>query len=87
MRGVDDLEVAEGGGHACRVGIVGINDESVVGCDGELAAVVGWGIFGQCCADVVGRYAEECADAGCSKGVVKVVAAYEFGLHFVGQIR
>ena len=38
--GIDVGEVAQGGSHARRVGVVGINDESVVGCLLKLRAIV-----------------------------------------------
>ena len=81
--GIDVGEVAQGGSHARRVGVVGIDNEAV-GCSLlKLRAIVGRHIGAQSLDDVVGRHAEVESDAHGSEHVGYVILAYQVGLRGV----
>ena len=76
-------EVAQGSIHARGVGIVGIDDETVVGGDGELRTVVARYVARQGMVDLLLAYAEIQSDGCCRQHVVEVVASDKMCLHLM----
>ena len=69
--------------HAGRIGIVGIHNQIIVGCRGELRTVVVWNIFFQCFRNQFFRYMEETSDSDGGKGIFKIVRAYQMSAYRV----
>ena len=53
MVGLNKTEVVQCGFHAGWVGVIGVHHQFIVFCDGQLTAVVRWGIFSQRVTDVI----------------------------------
>ena len=76
-------EVVQRRRHRCRVGVVCVNNQAVVGGYSQLRAVVRRYVALQCVADVVVAYPEVCSDGSRSQHVADVVVSYEMRLHAV----
>ena len=78
-----ELEVVECCSHARRVGIVGIDDEVVVGCLLQLRTVVGGGIVAQSLVDLGLAHTEVESDGDGCQHVEDIVTADELRLYLL----
>ena len=80
-------EVLEGSHHTRRIGIVGIDHQTVVGCLDKHRAVVGGHVVLQSLTNLFAVNIEIDAYGNGSQQVVDIVGANEVGLHFVPFLR
>ena len=75
--GLHGLKVVEGCRHTGGVGVIGINDKTVVRRNHQLRAVVAGHVGFERVAHLLFRHGKEDADGGCCQHVFYVVGTYE----------